>query len=43
MKISFSSVNVFEKQLVSVTSKPVTIRWDKRTIVGAPKLDLAIL
>ena len=37
----FSSVKIIEQHLVSVTSKPVNIKWDKPTIVGATKLDLA--
>ena len=40
-KKRFSSIKIIDQHLVSVTSKPVNINWDKPTIVGATILDLA--
>ena len=40
MKKRFSSVKKVDQHFVSVTSKPVNIKWDKPTIVGATILDL---
>ena len=40
-KKRFSSVKIIDQHLVSVTSKPVNIEWDKPTIVAAAILDLA--
>ena len=34
-KKRFSSIKIIDQHLVSVTSKPVNIKWDKPTIVGA--------
>ena len=36
-----SIVKNIDQHLVSVTLKPVNIKWDKPTIVGATMLDLA--
>ena len=40
-KKRFSSIKIIDQHLVSVTSKPVNIKWDKPKIVGATILDLA--
>ena len=40
-KKGFSSVKIFDRQLLSVTLRPVTIKWDKPTIFGATILELA--
>ena len=40
-KKRFSSIKIIDQHLVFVTSKPVTINWDKPTIVVATILDLA--
>ena len=40
-KKRFSSIKIIDQHLVSVSSKPVNINWDKPTIVGATILDLA--
>ena len=39
-KDRFSSVKLIDTQLVSVTSQPISIKWDKPTILGAAILDL---